>query len=53
MTSLLPEPLWREHWAVLADDFVRDEIHPNGLPMAIYRSKFQFEDSLTFTVQNI
>ena len=50
---VLPEPLWKEHWAVLADGLVRDEIHPNGLPMPVYRSKFQFEDALTFTVQNI
>jgi hypothetical protein len=45
-----PSPPWHYHYAVLAGGLVRDEIHPAGLPMSVYQSKFQYEDAIDFIV---
>ncbi len=47
-----PSPRWFHHYAVLSGGLVRDEIYPNGLPMAEYRAKFEYEDAIVFTIHD-
>jgi hypothetical protein len=45
-----PSPPWHHHFAVISEGLVRDEIYPNGLPLADYKAKFEYESAIDFVV---
>ncbi|SAL05592.1 hypothetical protein AWB81_07224 [Caballeronia arationis] len=47
-----PHPAWHYHCAVLFEGIVRDELHPNGLPLEAYKRIFPFSDDLEFVPED-
>lgn len=45
-----PSPPWHYHFAVFVGGDVRDEIYPAGLPLAVYKSKFEHADAIDFII---
>ena len=45
-------PAWYYHWAVEFNGYWHDEAYPNGISIAEFRSRFEYELELEFIVSS-
>ena len=46
-----PYPPWHYHFAVVAGGLVRDEFHPQGIPMGEYKQRFEHQEAIDFILR--